>query len=95
MRNSPLERFCCFVALINLLAFYGLSFCFLLDRTVLAAIAVALTLNMAMGWLLVAGIGRDASGVRVWTSRPAVGCILLSVVVAAGLFFWAAGSTRQ
>lgn len=94
MANSPLVRFCCVIALADLLAFYGFVLWLVHDQAVLAALAGVVALNLAMGWLLVAGVSRDEAGNRVWSSRPAVACILLSIVVAVGLFFWAVTGNR-
>ena len=79
-----MRSYCQLLGLINLAAF---SACVLwaiggLGNSGAPIITGALTLNMAMAWLFLAGIRRSEDGTRIWSMRPAFDAIVLFVVLA-------------
>ena len=59
------------------------------------AIVGVLSFNLALAWLTLAGLGRDATGKRTWSSRPALLALSLAVFLGGALFVQVAVGGRR
>lgn len=59
------------------------------------AIVGVLSFNLAMAWLTLAGLGRNAAGERTWSSRPALTAIGLALFLGIAAIVPGAVSERR
>lgn len=80
-----MQGFAALIAIVNVAICFGCFLWYGLDRSASPGpgIVSVIAFNMAMAWLIVAGLRQDDDGRRTWTARPAIGILGLAIIIGA------------